>query len=234
VTLDAYRGLIDPQFATALVYSIGLALLVAAASVGLGMPFTYFITRMSRRAQIVWLVFLLVTLSLSDVLIAFSWQVLLSKRIGVSNILVWLGFADHAQSLTPSAGAVLASLIYLVMPFTVLMLYPSLSQLSPALIEAARTLGASPVEAFRTVVIPLTRQPVAVAFLASTVLTLGAYVSPIVLGRPRNWTLAVLIGNAALAGRDIPRAAAMSVCLLAAIGLVAGGLMRIARARTQE
>jgi putative spermidine/putrescine transport system permease protein len=117
------------------------------------------------------------------------------------------------------------------MPFTVLTLYPPLSQLSPSVIEAARTLGASPLVAFRTVVIPLVRGPTVVAFLVSCVLTLGAYVSPIVLGKPQDWTLAVLIGNAALAGHDIPRAAAMSVCLLVAILVLAAGLFRMTRQR---
>jgi putative spermidine/putrescine transport system permease protein len=222
VTLDAYRGLIDRKFGGTLLYSLGLSTVVAAASVGLGLPLTYFITRMSRRRQILWLVFLLVTLSLSDVLIAFSWQVMLSKRGGLSSVLVMLGILDRPQSLAPGNGAVIASLIYLVMPFTILTLYPALSQLAPSLIEASRMLGASPVVAFRTVIIPLTRRSVLAAFLIALVLTLGAYVSPIVLGKPQSWTVAVLIGNAALAGHNVPRAAAMSVSLLGSVLLLGG------------
>jgi putative spermidine/putrescine transport system permease protein len=77
----------------------------------------------------------------------------------------------------------------------------------------------------------MTRQPILAAFVISTVLTLGAYVSPLVLGRPQSWTLAVLIGNAALAGHDVPRAAAMSVCLLAAVGLLGAVTVWITRQR---
>jgi putative spermidine/putrescine transport system permease protein len=230
-TIEAYRGLMDRSFAAALLYSLGLALLVAAAGVGLGFPLTFFITRMRRGWQVLWLVFLLATLTLSDVLIAFSWQVMLSKRIGLPALLVMLGLMDPADSLTPSGGAVFANLIYLVLPFTVLMLYPTMSQLAPELLEAARTLGASPFVAFRAVVVPLTKRSAAVAFVISAVLTLGAYVAPVVLGRPRQWTLAVLISNAALAGHNIPRAAAMSVCLLLAALVLAGSTLWIARRR---
>ena len=230
-TFDAYRGLMDRSFAAALLYSFGLAIVVAAVSVGLGFPLTFFITRMHRRWQVLWLVFLLATLTLSDVLIAFSWQVMLSKRIGLPTFLVMLGLMDQAESLTPSGGAVLANLIYLVLPFTVLLLYPTLSQLAPQLVEAARTLGASPYVAFRTVVVPLMKRSAAVAFLISAVLTLGAYVAPVVLGRPRHWTLAVLISNAALPGHNVPRASAMSVCLLLAALLLTGGTIWIARRR---
>jgi putative spermidine/putrescine transport system permease protein len=217
LTLDAYSGLFSREFAGALLYSLGVALLVAAITVLLGFPLTYLITRMNRRRQVVWLVFLLVSLTLSDVLNAFSWQLMLSKHGGFVGLLVLLGIVSRPESLTPSDGAVWASLVYGVLPFTVMTLYPALSQLAPEVVEAARTLGASPFRAFRTVVIPMTRQPALAAFVISAVLTLGAYVSPLVLGRPQSWTLAVLIGNAALAGHDVPRAAAMSICLLAAV-----------------
>jgi putative spermidine/putrescine transport system permease protein len=231
LTLDAYSGLLNREFAGALLYSLAVALLVAAITVALGFPLTYLITRMTRRLQVAWLVFLLVSLTLSDVLNAFSWQLMLSKHGGLSGLLVLLGILSRPESLTPSNGAVWASLVYGILPFTVMTLYPSLSQLAPEIVEAARTLGASPLRAFRTVVIPMMRQPALAAFVISTVLTLGAYVSPIVLGRPQSWTLAVLIGNAALAGHDVPRAAAMSVCLLGAVTLLGAVAVWIARGR---
>jgi len=231
ISLAAYRDLMDRSFAAALLYSLGLAILVAAVGVCVGFPLTFFITRMRRGWQVLWLVFLLATLTLSDVLIAFSWQVMLSKRIGFANLLVKSGLMEQAASLTPSFGAVLGNLIYLVLPFTVLTLYPTLSQLAPELLEAAKTLGASPLVAFRTVIVPLTKRAAAVSFLISAVLTLGAYVAPVVLGRPRNWTMAVLIGNAALAGHNVPRASAMSVCLLIAALLLTGGTSWLARRR---
>jgi putative spermidine/putrescine transport system permease protein len=231
VTLDSYAGLLDRSFAMALVYSLVLAVLVAAASLGLGLPLTFFITRIGRRQQVLWLVFLLTTLTLSDVLISFSWQVMLSRRVGLSNLLVLLGLMDRPDSLTPGLGALSAALIYVVIPFTVLTLFPTMSALAPELIEAARTLGASPLAAFRTVVVPLMRRSVAIAFLVSAVLTLGAYVPPLVLGRPRNWTMAVLISNTALNGHNIPRAAAMSVSLLLAVLVPTAFAAWVARAR---
>ena len=223
LTLESYAGLAQTTLLHALAYSIELAVVVAAVSVGLGFPLTYFVTRMRRRPQVAWLIFLLATLSLSDVLIAFSWQVMLSKRIGVSNLFVALGLMDHADSLAPGPGAVIACLIYLVMPFTVLTLYPALSRLDWSQVEAARTLGASPFTAFFSVVIPLASRPALIAFLMAAVLTLGTYVPSMVLGKPQDWTMAVLIGNAALAGHDLPRAAAMSVLLLAVALLLALG-----------
>jgi putative spermidine/putrescine transport system permease protein len=234
LTLHAYGALGEPELLGALVDSIQLAVIVGAISVGFGFPLTWLITRMRRRLQVVWLVFLLATLSLSDVLIAFSWQVMLSKRIGLSNLFVALGLMDGPESLTPSGGAVVACLVYLVLPFTVLTLFPVLSRLDRDLIEAARTLGASPLRAFASVVVPMTRGPAMIAFVMAVVLTVGAYVPPLVLGRPQHWPMAVLIGSTALAGHDLPRASAMSVFLLAATVLLALAAFQAARMRVRK
>jgi putative spermidine/putrescine transport system permease protein len=234
ITPTSYVALTDQELVRAVGYSLGLAAAVAAISVGLGFPLTYLITRMPRPQQVGWLIFLLATLSLSDVLTAFSWQVILSKRIGLSNLLVWIGLMDHPDSLTPSNGAVLVCLVYLVLPFTVLTLYPSLSRLDRALVEAARTLGDSPLRSFISVVIPIARGPTFIAFLMSAVLTLGAYVPPLVLGRPEYWTMAVLIGQTALGGHNLSLAAAMSIFLLAVTVSVAITTARAANPKTSR
>jgi putative spermidine/putrescine transport system permease protein len=230
----AYWSLGDRDAVRSLLQSLQMALIVAMISLVLGYPLTYLITRMPRRSQVAWLIFLLATLTLSDVLIAFAWQVMLSKRVGMSKVLVALRLMSQPDSLAPSVGAVIACLVYLVIPFTALTLYPSLSDLEPALIEAARTMGASPLRAFMSVVLPATRAPIIMAFVLAIVLTLGSYVPPIALGRPEHWPMSVLIGNAALAGHNLPRAAAMSVLLLVVTVLLALGAMRAQRRRVVE
>ena len=218
-SLAAYERLLDASFARALCHSLAIAAVVAVISVAVSLPLAYLIARMRRRAQVAWLVFLLCTLTLSDVLIAFAWQLMLSRRVGLSQILVWAGLLDQPQSWAPSTGAMLCSLIYVVLPFTAVTLYPVMSRIDPSLLEAARTMRMAPLRAFLSVVVPLARPGLTVAFLVSFVLTLGAYVSPVMLGRPQNWTLAVTINHTALAGHDVPAAAAMSVCLLGVLAV---------------
>lgn len=218
-------------FADALFYSVALALAVGSLSVLIGFPFAYLIARMPRRQRVVWLVFLLSTLALSEVLVTFAWQVMLSKRIGLSNLLVLAGLLARPDSLAPGAGAVVSCLLYLILPFTVLVLYPGLSRLDPALTEAARTMGASPPRAFATIVVPAMRAPLVSAFLMAAVLAVGSYVAPILLGRLQDWTLAILITRTALGGQNIPGAAAVAMLLLAATLLLALATARLGRGR---
>jgi putative spermidine/putrescine transport system permease protein len=195
-------------------FSIALSGFVAFACVVLGLPFTYFVTRLKRRHQVIWLVYILAQLSLSEVLIAFSWQVLLSKTAGIGNIAVWLGIVDKSFALYPSLGGVVIALIYLVLPFAFLLLYPTISRLDPEVTEASRTLGASPLKTFFIVVIPILRAPLVATGITMFVFTLGAILIPQVLGRPSHWTLSVHITDQAIFQANLPFASALAIFLL--------------------
>lgn len=210
-------------FGEILGFSLFVSALAALICVALGFPFTYMLTRLRRRRQVVWLVFLLSILSLSEVIIGFAWSILLSRTAGVSNLLVALGLMDGPVSWSPSLVALMLGLCYLAFPYTVLVLYPPLSRLDPQLPEAARTLGASPLKTFFTVVIPALRGAIVATLIMVFVFTLGAYLLPQLLGRPQHWTLSVMITDQAIYQSNLPFAAAMAMFLmlvsLALVGL---------------
>jgi len=209
--LNNYRNLFTMFFARVLVFSLYIAGLSAAVCVSIGFPFTYFITRLRRRTQVLWLVFLLSVLSLSEVIIGFSWSLLLSRTAGLSNLFVWLGIMEQPVSWVPGFWGLLVGICYIAFPYTVLVLYPSLSRLDPALPEAALTLGASPLRTFFTVVVGSLRNSIVAVFIMVFVFTLGAYLLPQILGRPRHWTLSVLITDQAIYQSNMPMAAAMAI-----------------------
>lgn len=212
--LANYARLLSELFLQHLGFSVYIAVLVAVVSVGIGFPFTYLLTRLTTRAQTLWLVFVLSVLSLSEVIIGFSWSLLLSRTAGISNIFVWLGLMDQPASWSPGFVAAFLGFFYLTLPYTVLMLYPPVSRLDRELTEAARTLGASPLRAFFTVVIPVLRMAILGALILVFVFTLGVYLIPQILGRPEHWTLSVLITDQAIYQSNVPFAAALAVFLL--------------------
>lgn len=212
--LANYARFFSPFFGKILGFSIFVSMCAAVLAVAVAFPFTYFLTRMRRAAQVPLLVYLLAVLSLSEVIIGFSWSTLLSRTAGLSNLLVWVGVMETSVAWTPSFTALLLGLSYLSFPFTVLVLYPALSRLDPELPEAARMLGASPVKTFFTVIVPVLRNTIAGAVILAFVFTLGAYLLPQVLGRPQHWTLSVHITDQAIFQSNLPFAAAMAVFLL--------------------
>jgi putative spermidine/putrescine transport system permease protein len=214
--LANYARFISPFFGRALAFSVWISALAAA------FPFTYCLTRMRRSAQVPFLVFILAVLSLSEVIIGFSWSTLLSRTAGVSNLLAFVGLLDQPAAWTPSFGALLVGLCYLGFPYAVLVLYPALSRLDPELPEASRMLGASPLRTFFSVVVPVLRRSIIGALILVFVFNLGAFLLPQVLGRPEHWTLSVLITDQAIFQSNIPFAAAMAIFLmLVCLALVA-------------
>jgi len=230
--LANYARFLTPFFGRALGFSIWISGLAAALVVAVAFPFTYLLTRMGRGAQVRFLVFILAVLSLSEVIIGFSWSTLLSRTAGISNLLHFVGLLAQPAAWTPSFGALLVGLCYLGFPYAVLVLYPALSRLDPELPEASRMLGASPLRTFFAVVVPVLRRSIVSALIMVFVFNLGAFLLPQVLGRPEHWTLSVLITDQAIFQSNIPFAAAMAVFLmLVCLALIALTLMLEQRRR---
>lgn len=221
--LANYERFLSAFFGGVLGFSLMLSALVAVLCLLIAFPFTYLLAQMSRGAQILWLVALLSILSLSEVIIGFAFSTIFSRTAGITNLFVALGLMEQPVALLPGFGAVLTAMVYQALPYTVLVLYPALARLDPTLIEAARTLGASPIHAFLNVVVPALRNTIFATGIMVFVFALGSYLLPQMLGRPQHWTLSVLITDQAIYQSNMPFAAAMAVFLvlvsLALIGL---------------
>ncbi len=247
----------DPSFLylQKLWWTLAYAGLASVIAVAFAFPFTWLMTRQSRRLQTVWLVFLLSSLSLSEVFVVMGWDVLLSNRSGLpmvfreTGLTGWLQHVGWFDTLrdwgmaTPrnvrfktSVFATVLTMSYLVFPYAVILLYPALSRLDPAMLEAARTMGARPFTVIRTVVLPAARLPLTGAVLLLFVYLLGAYVAISVFADPARQTLTITIYESVRgATLNAPFGAAQAVILL----LTAGGflfaslrLARLAEAKT--
>lgn len=221
---DSWSRLFSDVYIGRTLFSLRLCLLVALLTTVVAFPFTWFLTRMRVRAQVPLLVLVLGALTLSEVIVAFSWDLILGRATGITNILVWAGLMSEPKAFTPGFWSVVAGLSYTSFPYAVLTLFPSLSRVDSEMTEAAGTLGASPWRTFTTVVVPLCRQAALAAFLLVFVFTLGSNIIAQVLGRPQHWTLAVVISDQATMSANVPFASAIAMFLtlisLAVVGVV--------------
>lgn len=232
--LDSYLRFFSVFFGKILLTSVMISAGAAVICVLLAFPFTLSLARMKQRGQTVVLVILLSVLSLSEVIIGFSLSTLLSKTAGVGNLLAFLGIIEESRAYTPSLLALMTGMCYLALPYSVLVLYPPVSRLDPELGEAARMMGASPLQTFRTVTLPMLRKPMVGALILVFVFTLGIYLLPQVLGQPQHWTLSVHITDQAIFQSNLPFAAAMAVLLLLVSLLMVGLSLLLSRDKGAE
>ncbi|MEM7121264.1 MAG: ABC transporter permease [Pseudomonadota bacterium] len=212
--LTHYARFFSPLFTTHLWVSVQFSIFSSALCLVFSVPFTFFVSRFRRKPQVVALVFILCVLSLSEVIIAFSWSVLLSRSAGIPGLIGYLGLVERPSSWYPGYWAVICGLTYFNVPLAILVLYPQCTRLDRELTEAAQTLGASPVKTFWTVVIPLLWKAILACFILLFVFTMGAFVTPQWLGRPEDTMYAQLIADQMLARNNAPFAAALGVFLV--------------------
>lgn len=212
--LDNYKRLISPFFSRILLMTTGLCALASVLALSIGFPLAYTISGMSKRGRTLWLILLVSLLSLSEVIIGFAWSTLFSRTAGIGQWLYAIGILDNPKAYAPSFGALVTALTFLCIPFVVLVLFPPITRLPKEWEEAARTLGASPLRAILTVVLPTVRPALIAAFILSFIYSMGSYVLPNMLGKPAHWTLSVHITDQALYQSNMPFAAALSVFLV--------------------
>ncbi len=159
-------------------------------------------------------------------------MILLSNGGPILGPLVRSGWIGRMRWLGSETG-ILIGVVHFILPFVVLSLANVVRSLPPALLEAARSLGAGPVARFRLVVFPLALPGLVSASVIAFSLSMSSFVAPHYLGGPADLTLTTLISQFVLATFNGQLAAAAATVLLllmtAVIGVLTVGAARAVR-----
>lgn len=158
-TLENFERLMDPIYFKVFGRSIWLALLSTIICLVVGYPAAYIISKakLSRRGTLIMLFIL--PMWMNFLLRTYAWAAILGKNGIINTILVALGF--DAANILYSDVAVMLGMVYNFLPFMVLPIYTVLSKMDQDLINAAKDLGANPMQVFSKVVLPLSMPGVA-------------------------------------------------------------------------
>jgi spermidine/putrescine transport system permease protein len=195
--------------------SLALALATTLLSLMCALPVAYTIARQppARRNTLL----LLVTIPFwTNLLIrTYCWILILRDTGLVNTLLLRVGLIQEPLTLLYTNGAVLLGLVYAYLPFMVLPLYASLERLDPRLLEAAHDLYAGRWRVFRRVTLPLALPGLVAGSVLVFIPSLGAFVTPQLLGGGKNLMLGSLIQMQFAASRNWPFGAALALLLLA-------------------
>ena len=114
-------------------------------------------------------------------------------------------------------GAILVGMLYVYLPLMVLPLYASMEKLDFRLIEAGYDLYATRFQVLRRIIIPLVKPGIIAGSILVFIPSLGAYVTPRVLGGGKNMMLGNLIELQFGQGRNWPLGSALSITLMAIV-----------------
>jgi spermidine/putrescine transport system permease protein len=165
--------------------SVKMSLTVSALVVAAAYPLAYFLALSGSRRKYVLLLLLIAPFLTSYLLRVLAWKVILGDQGVVNSFLFWTGLrsAGHPLSfLLYSRFAVMLVLGYVWLPFVALPIFVTLDSLDTRLLEAASDLGASRLQAFLRVTLPLSLPGVVAAFLFVFIPTVGEFVTPSLVG----------------------------------------------------
>ncbi len=164
--------------------SMKLSLIVSAIVVALAYPLAYYLALSGTKRKYVLLLLLIAPFVTSYLLRVLAWKVLLGDEGPINTFLfsIHVRARGHPLTLLDTKFAVMLVLGYIWLPFVALPIFVSLESLDRSLLEAASDLGASRLQAFRRVTLPLSMPGVFAAFLFVFIPTLGEFITPSLVG----------------------------------------------------
>jgi len=217
-------------FVASLVRTGVLALIVTALVVVLGTCYAVGMSVAPSWLRVVLLGVLLLSLWTSTLVRTFGWQLLEMPMGGIYWFLHTVGLSNEPVTLYQTTIGMYPAMISVMLPFAVLPVLAAVGSLDRDQLSAATIFGAGPLLTMRKVILPQISSGITTAAVLVFVLSLGFYVTPVLLGGPSNQTVSGVI-NLQLAAANRPDlGAAMSLMLVAAtliIYLTADHLFRV-------
>ena len=217
-TLDNIRRVFDPLYFKTFLRSFYIAIVTTLITLGLGYPLAYFIAKSppSRRNALVFA--LMIPFWTNFLIRTYAWVMLLRTHTGLINVsLMNWGLIDKPLPLYANDFAIILGLVYGWLPVMVLPIYAALERLDESLLEAARDLYASSSKAFWRVTWPLSIPGVVAGSMLVFIPSLGAFVTPAILGGGKSIMIGNIISNQFLGAHDWPFGSALSMVMMIAM-----------------
>ena len=188
--LELFR---DSTFHKALKNTFLISFSVVLATLIIGLPTAYFISRTRGRLKTVFLLLILFPLLTNAVVRSISWMIILGYDGILSRLLNNLGFLIEPISFMYSRIAVIIGSTYIFLPLMIVSLIGVMDNIPEEVEEASISLGASRFKTFFTIIIPNSTSGIIVGLVLVFTATLTAYTTPNILGGTRTVVLATLV-----------------------------------------
>lgn len=204
----------DFFYPSVLIRTIRVALETVILCLVMGYIPAYFFYQSRTKYKSMLLLLIMLPFWISYIIRTLSWINILGDTGLINHVLIETGILSDPLSMLYNEGSVLLGLIQYLLPFMILNIYVSLEGIDKNLLEAARSLGCTEWQAFREVTLPLSLPGVSAGCLLVFVLASGTYLTPMILGGPKNDMIANLIFKRVIGTLDWPFGSAISVILL--------------------
>lgn len=218
---SAYSRLFsDPLFAKAVITTIEVSLVTTLVTVVLAYICALAAWRTAGVLRLTIIGLVLVPLTTSIMVKTLAWTMILQSNGVINSMLLHMGVISHPLHLLYTRFAVVLGMVQYVVPYAFLPIYASLASIDERLERASWSLGASRVRTFLTVTLPLSAPGVAGGAILAFITSTGFFVTPALLGSPRDAMVANLVEYYARQLVDFPISSALGVLIFVSLGLL--------------
>lgn len=229
-----------PFFAPTYLYVIGSSLLLALSNsilcLLIGYPLAYFIAIKCKRFKNLLLFLLIVPFWTNFLLHVYAWFFVLERNGFLNTLLMRIGVIHDPLHMLNSIFAIMVMMVYYYLPFMILPLYSSLERFDYRLIEASFDLGASFIQTFKRIMLPLSSRGIRAGFFLVFIPSFGEFAIPELLGGDKQMFVGSVVAHYILGEETGQLGAAFTVVaslfLLAAASLLYFLLDRVFKRRT--
>lgn len=223
LTLETYRFFFSDFIYTEIfIKSFLMALATTLLCLLMAYPLALLIARSPKKSRSLMVMLVILPFTSNFLIGIYAWMIILGPQAALSQLLNSLlgAFGMAPVQLLFSPFAVLVAMVYVHLPYMVLPLYTNLEKHDPALLDAARDLGANAWQRFWRVTFPLSQPGIFAGSALVFIPALGMFAVPEILGGTGDILIGNLIKEQFLATRDWPFGSTLSILLTIAVLLL--------------
>jgi spermidine/putrescine transport system permease protein len=207
----------DPIYLGIFWRSLKLALLTVAVSLLICYPAAFWISRLKGTWKNAALLAVTLPFFSNVLVLIYAWLLILRPTGFVNTALLSLGLVAGPLPLIFTETAVLIGLVFFLIPFMLLPIYASVERLDWALVQASQDLGATPLQTFRRIVLPLTMPGIVGGSIIVFIPALGNFVVAQLLGGAKVLMTGNLIEQQFLKARNWPFGATLAMLIMGVV-----------------
>ncbi|AEC02072.1 ABC transporter permease [Parasphaerochaeta coccoides] len=219
-SLVAYQQMFNPSFGRIVLRTIWISIVSTFGCFVFALPAGYAMARSKHQTLLLFLI--IIPFWTNSLIRIYAWISILSREGFLNQMLMKLGIINEGLQMIYTQGSVILVLIYMFVPFAVLPLFTTIDKFDFSLLDAARDLGATKLQALVKVLFPQIRGGMVTALIFTFIPIFGSYTVPLLVGGKDSTMIGNIIVDQVNKTRNWPLAAAFSVVLtfLSMIGVL--------------
>ena len=204
----------DELYVRTYLSSLKYAAITTTLCLLIGYPFAYFMARAKASVRPALLMLVMLPFWTSFLLRIYAWKGILANNGLLNSALLNAGFIDAPLHLMNTPFSLVIGMVYAYLPFMILPLYANLVKMDLRFLEAAADLGATPLEAFWRITVPLSKSGIIAGAMLVFIPAVGEYVIPELLGGPETLMIGKVLWDEFFTNYDWPLASAVAVLVI--------------------